>query len=51
MVNIIIYLANGKTVKAYLKRRQYDYLTDHMTEKRPIKRRIRSWLKSFWLNR
>ena len=46
MIKITLYLQNGKTISAYLKKRQYNYLTGHMREKIPIMRRIRMWGRS-----
>ncbi len=38
MIKVTLYLPNGKTISAYLKKRQYNYLTGHMREKLPIMR-------------
>ncbi len=45
MIKVTLYLQNGKTISAYLKKRQYNYLTGNMREKLPIVRRIGIWMK------
>ena len=45
MIKVTLYLQNGKTIPAFLKKRQYVYLTGNMREKLPIGRRIGMWVK------
>ncbi len=46
MIKVTLYLQNGKTISAFLKKRQYVYLTGNVREKLPITRRIRVWLRN-----
>jgi len=51
MINVIIYLPNGRTVKAFLKKRQYNYLIRNLSQKPPLKNRIKKWVRWPWFKR
>ena len=51
MINVIIYLPNGRTVKAFLKKRQYNYLIGNLSQKTPLKNKIKEWIRWPWFKR
>jgi len=45
MIKIIIYLPNGRTISAFLKKRQYNSLVGQIRQNVPIKKRIKKLIK------